>query len=79
MAVDVSIGVEFQARTPRVLFDFDKLGYWFGDNYTVPNWDISPGGKYFVVTRWPKDWKSPRQLNVTTNFLDVLRERVPTK
>jgi hypothetical protein len=79
MAVDVSTGAEFLARTPRVLFDFDKPRYWWGDNYTMPNWDISPDGKYFVVTRDPKDWKLPRQINVTTNFLEVLGEQVPTK
>jgi hypothetical protein len=79
MVAEVSIGAEFQARTPRVFFDFEKLRYWFGDEYWRANYDISPDGKYFVITRDPKDWKFPRQLNVTTNFLEVLRERVPTK
>ena len=62
--VDVTLGPEFDAGTPRVLFD--------GPYVNVPGWsyDVSPDGERFLVIENEDLEKSNSELVVITNFFD---------
>jgi Tol biopolymer transport system component len=79
MVVDLETEPEPEAGEPRALWNFTENKYSAGDDYTRPNWDISPDGGYFIVTREAADREPPTNVNVTTNFFEVLREKVPTE
>ncbi len=72
-AVEVTLGSEFRAGEPRLLFE--------GAYPTVPgfDFDITPDGKQFIMLE-NKDFIRPtKNLTVITNFFDELRRRVPSR
>ena len=78
MVVDVQTEPEFLASSPRVLFNYREKKYSPGNFYTFPNWDIAPDGKSFIMLRFHKDWEPPLHINITTNFFEELKQKVPT-
>ena len=76
MAVTVD-GPDARLSEPEPLFSTAR--FWRGDNFTLPNWDLSPDGKTFVMTRFVEepDTAPPRRINIVTNFFDELRQKVP--
>jgi serine/threonine protein kinase/Tol biopolymer transport system component len=71
-AVDVTLGPEFRAGEPRLLFegpypDMPGLGY-----------DISSDGKQFLMLESKDFSKTSTTLTVITGFFDELRRRVPS-
>jgi serine/threonine-protein kinase len=86
MAVDVLTEGDLGVSAPREMFDLDPFDW--GDNYTRPNWDISPDGKHFLMTRWVEHpWKEEAKdvrtggyhLNIITDFFSELKEKVPVE
>jgi serine/threonine-protein kinase len=68
MAVDVSTGPDVVLSKPRLLFE---ERYAYGAGITIPNYDISPDGRRFVMV---KDEPSAGRLNVVLNwFADLER------
>ncbi len=65
--VDVTLGPEFSAGTPRVLFE--------GPYINIPGWsyDVSPDGERFLVIENENFLKSNSELVVITNFFDHVR------
>jgi dipeptidyl aminopeptidase/acylaminoacyl peptidase len=78
MVVEVT-GPDAQHSEPKALFSVEP--YWRGYTYTLPNWDVSPDGRHFVIMRFLEDPETapPRHLNIVTNFFDELREKVPAE
>jgi serine/threonine-protein kinase len=79
-AVDIQTEPNFQASQPLKLMDlaskFDN-----GDDYTAPNWDISPDGKTLLAVRSVEEgekWQPPTHFDLTTGFFEELRRKVPT-
>jgi hypothetical protein len=71
-AVNVTLGPEFRAGEPRLLFegpypDMPGLGY-----------DISPDGQRFLMLESKDFSKASTTLTVITSFFDELRRRVPS-
>lgn len=70
-------GPDAELSEPLALFSLAP--FWPGNNFRLPNWDLSPDGQHFVMTRFvdEPDTAPPRQINIVTNFFDELRERIP--
>jgi serine/threonine-protein kinase len=70
-------GPDAELSEPLALFSLAP--FWRGDNGRLPNWDLSPDGQHFVMTRFVEEPETdpPRQINIVTNFYDILRERNP--
>jgi serine/threonine-protein kinase len=68
MVVPVEIARGFSASTPRVLFrfDFDRSAAPYRD------YDVSPDGKRFFMSRRPPDEPIQRRLNLITHFAETL-------
>ena len=77
--VDVQTEPEFRASSPRVLFNWGEKNFSRGTFYPFPNWDISPDGKSFIMLRNDDDWEPQRHINITTNFFEELKQKVPTE
>jgi len=75
--IDVQTEPTFEAKNPRPLFNLNKNRLSAGDNYSLPAWDISPDGKYFVMVRWQPVTNPITHLNCIGNFFDQLRTKVP--
>lgn len=71
--VNVTLGPEFRAGTPRVLFD--------GPFVNVPGWsyDVSPDGKRFLLVENEELEKANSELVVVTNFFDHVRRLTASK
>ena len=70
-AVDVTLGPEFRAGEPRLLYDGpypDVSGFGF---------DITSDGKQFLRLENKDFMKPSTTLTVVTDFFDELRRRVP--
>ena len=59
--------------SPKMLFE---QRYSFGSSISVANYDVSPDGQRFVMV---KEDSSANRLNVVLNWLEELKQRVPTK
>ena len=68
MSVSVETTPKLSLGAPRVLFD---LRYAFGSGITIPNYDISPDGKTFVMVR-----RSPAARIVVIQNLPALVRRL---
>lgn len=77
MAVDVQTEPEFRVSSPRILFNWYEKNYSRGNYYTFPNWDIAPDGKSFIMLRRDEDWEPPKHINITINFFEELKQKVP--
>lgn len=77
----VETGTEagFQFSEPRTFLNFEEQHIHPGYNFVVPNWDVSWDGEFLVMVRTVDEtrWKPPSHFKVLTNFLDLLREKVP--
>ena len=49
-----------------------------GRNFTIPNYDVAPEGRSFVMVRNAVDQPTLRHINVVLNFFELLRELVPS-
>ncbi|MDA2912837.1 serine/threonine-protein kinase [Acidobacteriia bacterium AH_259_A11_L15] len=70
--VDLDLGAEFRAGTPRLLFEGPYINV-FGYSY-----DVSPDGERFLVIEGAEQEKTLTELVVLTNWFDELRRRVPS-
>jgi len=68
MVVPVEINGGFAASDPRELFRF---GFARRSN-PVRDYDVSPDGKRFIMSRRPDDESIPREIDVITNFAATL-------
>jgi Tol biopolymer transport system component len=79
MAVTVKTGSVFSPGTPRVLF---KGNYVFAEDMQSSNWDISLDGKQFLLKKDPESKPAasgtPGRINIVLNWLEELKQRVPT-
>jgi serine/threonine protein kinase len=73
MAVDVGGGSDLTLSAPRLLFE---QPYAFGQTITLPNYDVSPDGKRFLMV---KDEPGAGRLNVVLNWFEELKRLVPGK
>ena len=74
MVVNITYQPAFTASAPRVLF---KGSYEFSWG-KVPNYDISPDGRLFLMIETVEPATSPGPIGVITNFFDELRRLVPS-
>jgi serine/threonine-protein kinase len=73
MVVDITHQPAFAASVPRVLFK-GSYEYTWGE---VPNYDVSPDGRRFLMIQTVEPETSPGPIGVITNFFDELRRLVP--
>jgi eukaryotic-like serine/threonine-protein kinase len=77
IAVDVQTEPTFKAGKPKLLFQ--------GANFSGGGhrWDLSPDSKRFLMLKEPQSTPSaggsPRKINIVLNWLEELKQRVPTK
>jgi hypothetical protein len=82
-AVAVETVQAFSAGTPRKLFSLSP--YLGGGNTAGTPWDIHPDGKRFLMMKRPASTgtapaaAAPRKINIVLNWLEELKQRVPTK
>jgi eukaryotic-like serine/threonine-protein kinase len=75
IAVPVGTGPTFKSGNPTILFR--------GTYFDLPGndlifWDISPDGKRFLMLK-DSAAEAPRKIIVVVNWLETLKQRVPTK
>jgi hypothetical protein len=72
MVVDITTDPEFEAGTPRVLFEGAYDAHLGATDY-----DISPDGRRFVMVRRSRE-SVPAQIHVILNWFDVLKRQAPS-
>ena len=77
MEADVSAGETFGAQTPKVVFDPESYVLL---NAPAREYDVAPDGERFLVLRQPLagPGTEPPQVVIVTNWVEELKERVPT-
>jgi tRNA A-37 threonylcarbamoyl transferase component Bud32 len=70
MAVAIQREPTFKAGTPRVLFK----GHYFLWNY-----DVTPDGRRFIMIRPGESEKPATEITLVQNWLEELKQRVPTR
>ena len=68
MVVSVQIEEGFSPSAPRELFRFD----FARTVKPARDWDVSPDGKRFFMSRRPPDEPRPRRIDLITNFAATL-------
>ena len=68
MVVEVETEQDFQAQTPRLLFE---------SSYPLGDYDVAPDGQRFVMAL-PVGGSAPDQINVVLNWFEELKRLVPT-
>ncbi len=76
MAMKISTAPKFEVSSPRQLFVSESLSS--GANPSIPNYDISSDGYYFVIIRSEQE-KDPTRIHVILNWFDELKRLVPTE
>jgi len=76
MAVSVETQLSFHTGTPRQLFDFPQWKYEVRTEPQV-NFDVSQDGEKFVFVELGSDKVDTGYVNVTLNWFDELRKKVP--
>ncbi len=83
MAVPVETDPQFKLNgTPSVLFrgTLGKIIRPSASSMAVYTyWDISPDGKRFLMLKDAPAAEAPRKINIILNWLEELKQRVPTK
>jgi serine/threonine-protein kinase len=74
MVVDITYQPAFAASVPRVLFK-GSYEYIWGK---VPNYDVSPDGRRFLMIQTVEPDTSPGPIGVITNWFDELRRLAPS-
>jgi serine/threonine protein kinase len=75
MAVDITMTPALSVGRPRRLFAKRyelSLALW-------PNYDVTPNGQRFLMVKRVDEDEDPAQINVVLNWLNELRQLVPTK
>jgi len=76
MAVDIANQAGFAAGRPRKLFEGR---YGEPPNPVTANYDVSPDGQRFLMTKESEQSSSATQINVVLNWFEELKRRVPTE
>jgi hypothetical protein len=78
MAVPIETGSSFKAGTPKVVFKGEYYSPLGGENYAV-----TPDGQRFLMIKdaaAKTGSSTPRQqINIVLNWLEELKQRVPSK
>jgi hypothetical protein len=77
MAVAISLRHEFNASSPRVLFEGEYLEAGQPDN--PRNYDVTPDGQRFVMIKPHDGPAAPSQLIFALEWFDDIRRRSPVK
>jgi len=72
MAVPVTRRPGFSAGKPAVLFE----GTWLPTPATLPNYDVSPDGKRFLMLKPADEEQGDRQIVVVQNWFEELKRRM---
>jgi serine/threonine-protein kinase len=78
MMVAVSLEPEFNASTPRALFEGEYIDIG-APSFVHPNYDVTPDGQRFVMLKPYEAPSAPSQLIVALEWFDDLGRRVPAK
>ena len=70
MSVEIATTPEMKLSPPRMLFE---QPYAFGRGITIPNYDVTPDGRFIMV----KDEPGAARLNIILNWLSELRRVAP--
>ena len=73
MAVDYSAQPAFSASKPRMLFE----GPYLTSGRSIPDYDVAPDGKRFLMLKAPDQLQAPAQINVVLNWTEGLKQKVP--
>lgn len=73
MVASVTLGAQFEADRPQLLF---KGPYWL--NADVRNYDVAPDGQSFVMVKKERTFP-PTEVIVVLNWLDELKRLVPAR
>jgi len=74
MAVDIATQRGFTAGNARLLF----AGQYMTTVGTIPNYDVSPDGRRFLMLKPNEQAQFATQINVVLNWFEELKRRVPT-
>ena len=72
MAVAVTLQPGFSAAKPQVLFE----GPWLPTPLTLPNYDVSPDGRRFLMLKAVDEDQDTHQIVVVQNWLEELKQRM---
>jgi eukaryotic-like serine/threonine-protein kinase len=75
MTVDIATQPGFAAGKPRMLFEGRYLD---APNPVTANYDVSPDGQRFLMTKESEESSSATQINVVLNWFEELKQKVPT-
>ena len=75
MAAAVETEPVFAAVKPKLLFEGH---YETGIYPSLPNYDVSPDGRRFLMIKSSEQETAATQINVVLNWLEDLKRRVPT-
>jgi Tol biopolymer transport system component len=75
MAVEITTQPGFAAGRPRMLFEGRYLD---APNPVTANYDVSPDGQRFLITKESEQSSSATQINVVLNWFEELKQKVPT-
>jgi eukaryotic-like serine/threonine-protein kinase len=74
MAVETALKPSFSAGKPKILFE----GRYVPTLATMPNYDVTPDGKRFLMVKPSEQDASVTQINVVLNWFEELKQKVPT-
>jgi len=76
MVVDVETKSDFSVGKPRLLFD---AGSYSPTPATLPNYDVSPDGRFLMLKSTDQQGQAATQINVVLNWFSEAQQRVPVK
>ncbi len=81
MAVSVKADQPFSFESPKPIFRGTYASAdWFRNDLYWSNWDISHDGKRFLMIKEASATEGgPRKINIVLNWLEELKQQVPTK
>jgi len=74
MAAGVEANATFVATKPSLLFSAAYMRHWQG----LPDWDIAPDGKRFLMIKVSETESAPTHLNVVLNWFEELKNKSNT-
>jgi dipeptidyl aminopeptidase/acylaminoacyl peptidase len=72
MAAAITLQPEFSAGKPAMLFE----GPWLPTPLSLPNYDVSPDGKRFLMLKAADEDQGVRQIVVVQNWFEELKRRM---
>jgi serine/threonine-protein kinase len=73
LAVPVTTKPQFRPGTAKVLFE----GQYAWGAYPLPNFDIAPDGKSFVMVKEDEEWGKAAEIRVVLNWFEELKRLAP--